>query len=179
MVDTPAGVILVIGDVAGKGAAAAALSAVSRVTLRTAARLTGDARAASTAQPRAAATRRAQPVHGRHGRAPPELPGPATVLLAGHPAAARARGCVPVGNNGPLLGAVEAADWPPAQVDLRPGGLVLYTDGVLDAALPDGARFGEARLNDLVAATGGDPGALMAAIDTPRSRRCGCATTWR
>ncbi|HWT25644.1 MAG TPA: GAF domain-containing protein, partial [Solirubrobacteraceae bacterium] len=46
VVDTPAGTIVVIGDVAGKGAAAAALSAVARVKLRTAARLTGDPLAA-------------------------------------------------------------------------------------------------------------------------------------
>ena len=42
VVDAPGGSIVVMGDVVGKGAPAAALSAVARVTLRTAGRLTGD-----------------------------------------------------------------------------------------------------------------------------------------
>jgi serine phosphatase RsbU (regulator of sigma subunit)/anti-sigma regulatory factor (Ser/Thr protein kinase) len=168
-VDTPAGVILFIGDVAGKGAAAAALSAVSRVTLRTAARLTGDARAALD-----------ELNHALRGRdemslctvaaveMPPELPGTASVLRAGHPPPLVVREGRPsaVGRSGPLLGAVEAADWPAEPVHLWPGdALVLYTDGVLDAALPDGTRFGEARLHSLVSESGDDPDAIVAALD--------------
>ena len=45
----------------------------------------------------------------------------------------------------------------PTEVELAPGDvLVLYTDGVLDAALPGGERFGEARLRALVERAGGD-----------------------
>ena len=71
VIDTPAGPIVVIGDVAGKGAPAAALSAVSRVTLRTAGRLTGDPRAALDELNHALRRREhALPLHRRRRRPP-------------------------------------------------------------------------------------------------------------
>jgi serine phosphatase RsbU (regulator of sigma subunit)/PAS domain-containing protein/anti-sigma regulatory factor (Ser/Thr protein kinase) len=169
VVDTPAGVIVLIGDVAGKGAAAAALSAVCRVTLRTAARLTGDPRAALDELNHVLRRRRTLSLCTVAALAlPPELPGASTLLLAGHPPPLLVRdgGVEAVGRSGPLLGAVEAADWPPQRLHLHPGdSLVLFTDGVLDAALPDGQRFGEARLEALVGAAGADPEALVAGLD--------------
>jgi PAS domain S-box-containing protein len=168
VIDAPAGSIVVMGDVVGKGAPAAALSAVARVTLRTAGRLTGD--------PHAALNELNHALRRRGGMSlctvvavalPSELPGSAEVLLAGHPPPLLVRDGVaqPLGEHGPLLGAVEVAAWPPATVELAPNDvLVLYTDGVLDAMLPSGERFGEARLARLAAAWGDDVGALAAGV---------------
>lgn len=48
---------------------------------------------------------------------------------------------------GPLLGVFGRLDLAPQSVEVRPGDrLVLYTDGITDAAAPDGSRFGDDRL---------------------------------
>jgi PAS domain S-box-containing protein len=169
VIDAPAGAIVVVGDVVGKGAPAAALSAVARVTLRTAGRLTGD--------PRAALDELNHTLRRRGGMSlctacavslPSELPGEALVLLAGHPPPLLVReGEVrPVGVHGPMLGAIEVADWAGERIELAPNDvLVLYTDGVLDAALPGGEHFGEERLHALVEEAGGDVEAIAAALN--------------
>ena len=168
-IDAPSGSIVVMGDVAGKGAPAAALSAVARVTLRTAGRLTGD--------PRAALDELNHTLRRRGGMSlctvvaimlPTELPGSAEVVLAGHPPPLLVRGGVarPVGEPGPMLGAVEVADWKPVTVELEPNDtFVLYTDGVLDSVLPGGERFGEARFRQLAEAAGSDVAALAARLE--------------
>jgi serine phosphatase RsbU (regulator of sigma subunit)/anti-sigma regulatory factor (Ser/Thr protein kinase) len=169
VIDAPAGPIVVIGDVAGKGAPAAALSAVARVTLRTAGRLTGDPRAALDELNHALRRRTSLSLCTVAAVAlPQELPGLASVVLAGHPPPLLVRDgtVLALGRTGPLLGAVEAAEWRAEPVEICPGDtLVLYTDGVLDAALSGGERFGETRLRELVARTGHDPGGLVAALD--------------
>ena len=169
VIDAPAGSIVVMGDVVGKGASAAALSALSRVTLRTAGRLTGD--------PRAALDELNHMLRRRGGMSlctvgavalPSELPGSAEVLLAGHPPPLLVRDGVArtVGRHGPMLGAVEVGEWPPETVELAPNDvLVLYTDGVLDTVLPGGERFGEDRLRALAEAAGEDVDALAAAFE--------------
>ena len=174
MIDAPAGAIVVMGDVVGKGAPAAALSAVARVTLRTAGRLTGD--------PRAALDELNHTLRRRGGMSlctacavslPSELPGDALVLLAGHPPPLLVRdGKVrPVGLHGPMLGAIEVADWPGERIELAPNDvLVLYTDGVLDAALPGGEHFGEERLHALVEQAGADVEAIAGAIERDPAR---------
>jgi serine phosphatase RsbU (regulator of sigma subunit) len=168
VIDTPSGSIVVIGDVVGKGAPAAALSAVSRVTLRTAGRLTGDPRAALDELNHTLRRRGAMSLCTVAAVAlPSELPGPALLLLAGHPPPLLVRGdeVTPLGRPGPLLGAVEVADWPATEVELAPGDvLVLYTDGALDAVLPGGERFGEARLRTLAERAGDDVAAFAAAF---------------
>jgi PAS domain S-box-containing protein len=169
VIDAPGAPIVVMGDVVGKGAPAAALSAVARVTLHTAGRL--------TAEPRAALDELNNALRRRGGMSlttvvavamPTELPGTAHVLLAGHPPPLLWRdGEVrQVGRHGPMLGAVEVADWPSVPVALAPGDLlVLYTDGVIDAVLPGGERFGEERLALLVAASRGKAEALIAGLE--------------
>jgi serine phosphatase RsbU (regulator of sigma subunit)/PAS domain-containing protein/anti-sigma regulatory factor (Ser/Thr protein kinase) len=169
VIDAPSGSIVVMGDVVGKGAPAAALSALSRVTLRTAGRLTGN--------PRAALDELNHMLRRRGGMSlctvvavalPSELPGTASVLLAGHPPPLLLHDGVakPLGRHGPMLGAVEVADWPADEVVLAPlDVLVLYTDGVLDTVLPDGDRFGEARLRALVEDAGGDVDAIARAFE--------------
>ena len=168
-IDAPAGSIVVMGDVVGKGAPAAALSAVSRVTLRTAGRLTGD--------PRAALDELNHTLRRRGGmslctvvaiKLPTELPGSAEVVLAGHPPPLLVRDGVaqPIGEAGPMLGAVEVAEWNPVTVELAPDdAFVLFTDGVLDSVLPGGERFGEARLRRLVEAAGSDVHALASQLE--------------
>jgi PAS domain S-box-containing protein len=146
--EVPGGWIVLVGDVAGRGADAAALTSLSRYTLRTAGRLLGDPLAALR-QLNAALRER------------PQLSlvsvcctllrdDMATVILAGHPPAYLIHGGEPraVGRFGPLLGAYEEPEWTPADVALGEGDrLVLYTDGVTDT-VGESDRFGEERLSD-------------------------------
>ncbi len=173
VVDAPSGSIVVMGDVVGKGAPAAALSAVSRVTLRTAGRLTGDPHAAFDELNHALRRRGGMSLATALAIAlPPELPGTAQLLLAGHPPPLLVRdGAVtPIGIHGPMLGAQEVADWPATDVELRPADvLVLYTDGVLDAVLTSGERFGEARLRAAIEHAGGDVDAVAAHVQAQLS----------
>ena len=170
VIDAPAGSIVVMGDVVGKGAPAAALSAVARVTLRTAGRLTGDPRAALDELNHVLRRRGAMSLCTVVAIAlPTELPGIAEVLLAGHPPPLLLRdgAARPIGETGPILGAVEVGDWRPATVELAPGDVfVLYTDGVLDCVLPGGERFGEERLRRLAERSGGDVAALAADLES-------------
>lgn len=143
---------VVLGDVAGRGAAAAALTAEARHTIRTAGALA------------------AEPVTGLHVLnhnlrlrddvalcsvvmlvLPDESAPGAEVLvyLAGHPHPIRLRDgqAEPVGEPGPLLGVADDAKWVPVGVSLEVGEqIVLYTDGVIEARRSGGERFGTDRL---------------------------------
>jgi PAS domain S-box-containing protein len=146
----PGGWMVVVGDVAGRGAEAAALTSLSRYTLRAAGRLLADPIAALE----------------QLNTALRELPGlalvsvccavlrdadgdpKADVVLAGHPPAFHVRGGVPhpIGAFAPFLGAYERGDWRLVSVALEPGDLLaLYTDGVIDTVGQE-ERFGEERL---------------------------------
>ena len=168
VIDAPSGSIVVMGDVVGKGAQAAALSALARVTLRTAGRLTGEPHAALDELNHELRRRDEMSLCAVVAIAlPTELPGTAEVLLAGHPPPLLVRDGVarPIGEPGPILGAVEAAQWRPETVELAPDDVfVLYTDGVLDSVLPGGERFGEARLRRLAERAGTDVKALAARL---------------
>ena len=169
VIDAPAGSIVVMGDVVGKGAQAAALSAVSRVTLRTAGRLTGEPRAALDELNHMLRRRGAVSLCTVVAIAlPTELPGAAEVLLAGHPPPLLVRDGVAraIGEPGPMLGAVEVAEWKAVTVELAPNDVfVLYTDGVLDSVLAGGERFGETRLRRLAELAGDDVEALASALE--------------
>jgi PAS domain S-box-containing protein len=148
--EVPGGWMVVVGDVAGRGAEAAALTSLSRYTLRTAAKLLGD--------PVAAVAQLNQALRER-----PELSlvsvccvqlraegdaASADVLLAGHPPAFHVRAGTPrpVGAFAPFLGAYDDGGWQAVQLDLARGDqLVLYTDGVIDT-VGVRERFGEERL---------------------------------
>ena len=168
VIDAPSGSIVVMGDVAGKGAPAAALSAVARVTLRTAGRLTGDPRAALDELNHQLRRRNSMSLCTVVAIAlPTALPGSAEVLLAGHPPPLLVRDGVarPIGSPGPMLGAVEVGEWKAVTVELAPNDVfVLYTDGVLDSVLAGGERFGEARLQLLAEAAGTDVAALASSL---------------
>ncbi|HEX7289608.1 MAG TPA: SpoIIE family protein phosphatase [Conexibacter sp.] len=168
---TADGWMLVMGDVAGHGAEAAALTALARYTLRSAGQLTRDpVRAIQQLN----ATLRDLPqlslcttvcAHVRLARAG----GAAIVTLAnsGHPrplllrdGALEELGCV-----GPMAGAFDDGAWGGTEIALQPGdALVLYTDGVLDTVGAD-ERFGAERLRAALERAGGtEPEALVTAL---------------
>jgi len=143
---------VVLGDVSGKGAAAAALTAEARHTIRTAGSLSGD--------PCRGLYLLDENLRGRDDAALCSvalliLPDPGSegaevsIYLAGHPHPLLLRddGAEVVGDPGPLLGVVEEPVWLPANVAVEPGDqLVLYTDGVIEARGANGERFGTDRL---------------------------------
>ncbi|MEA2148172.1 MAG: hypothetical protein QOD69_2 [Solirubrobacteraceae bacterium] len=153
------GWLTLVGDVAGRGAEAAALTGLARHTLRTAAKLLDDPL-------EAVRTLNAE----LRGRDEMSLCSVAVVLLrehdgravaeivcAGHPLGLLVRdGAVrPVGSFSPMLGAYDVDSWARATVALETRDvLVLYTDGVFDAVGADG-RFGEDRLQRTLAGVDG------------------------
>jgi serine phosphatase RsbU (regulator of sigma subunit) len=157
--EVPGGWMVVVGDVEGRGAEAAALTSLSRYTLRTAGKLLGDPIAAlaelNTAlreRPRLSlVTVCCALLRERDGDAEAEI------VLAGHPPPYHIRdgSPEPVGAFAPLLGVYDRAEWEAVKLTLQAGDqLVLYTDGVLDT-VGERERFGEARLAEtLVGAHG-------------------------
>ncbi len=168
---TADGWMLVIGDVAGHGAEAAALTALARYTLRSAGQLTRDP---ARAMHQLNATLRDLPqmslcttvcAHVRAGEGASE----ARVTLAncGHPRPLLVRDgrLEELGGVGPMAGAFDDGAWDCTEVTLHAGDtLVLYTDGVLDTVGAE-ERFGEQRLRAaLEAAASAEPDALVTAL---------------
>ncbi len=150
------GWLALVGDVAGRGAEAAALTGLARHTLRTAAKLledpldaVGTLNAELRDRDEMSLVSVAVVLLREHdGRATAEI------VCAGHPLALLAReGRVePVGSFSPMLGAYDVDAWQRTTVRLQPRDvLVLYTDGVFDTVGADG-RFGEDRLARTLAA---------------------------
>ncbi len=111
---TPAGWMLLVGDVTGRGAEAAALTGQARHTLRTAGALLGDPDAALEQLNLALAQRDgADAVHGRARARRPRTRGPRDVRCAGHPQPLLVRDgeVAPVGHFGPMLGAWSDSHW--------------------------------------------------------------------
>jgi PAS domain S-box-containing protein len=134
--------LLVIGDVTGKGAEAAATTALVRYTLRAAAQRRGspaellrELNAAMIAQQADSCTIGLVSIRPDQGG-----PAVATVCLGGHPSPLLRRRdgeVAAVGSPGPLLGYVADAQFPETQITLEDGAiLLLYTDGLTDAAAP-------------------------------------------
>ncbi|MBX5442277.1 MAG: SpoIIE family protein phosphatase [Solirubrobacteraceae bacterium] len=166
---TPPAWMVVMGDVTGKGPGAAAITALARYTIRTAAfyerapsRILGrlnhalvhddDRRRLCTAL-----CARIEPHPGRGVTM--------TLSCAGHPLPLRSRpdGTVDeLGEPGTLLGAFPDGRWSDVTLRLAPGDdVLLYTDGVTDIRGPD-ERFGGRRLREVVARTAGRPAAEVA-----------------
>jgi PAS domain S-box-containing protein len=143
---TPAGWMLLVGDVTGRGPDAAAQTGQARHTLRTAGTLLGAATGAFEQLNQALADREElTPCTVALVQLEDHA---ATVFCAGHPLPLLIReGAVrSIGRPGPMLGAWTDSVWPHDRVELRAGDvLVLYTDGVTDTR---GAaeRFGHDRL---------------------------------
>ncbi|MDQ3934131.1 MAG: SpoIIE family protein phosphatase [Actinomycetota bacterium] len=158
---TPAGWMLVIGDVIGHGPPAAALTSLARYSIRAAATLTG--RAAPTLahlndqlrqDGRLVLLSAACVLLDEGGDRTC-----ATVAVAGHPRPILVRDGEPrlVGRTSLVLGATDDAEYVEDQIEIEPGDcLVLYTDGVLDLA-GDTDRFGEDRLMSALAGTAATP----------------------
>jgi PAS domain S-box-containing protein len=158
-VRTPQGWLVVIGDVTGHGAEAAALASLARHTLRTAGRLLPDP--VGVIEQLDVALRE----HSDTAlvtvccvllREDEQERACAEVLLAGHPQPYHLREgrAAPVGFPAQILGAGLAGSWRAERVPLAPGDqLVLFTDGVVDT-LGEAERFGFARLEAVMASAG-------------------------
>ena len=171
------GWMIVIGDVVGRGAAAAALTALARHTLHAVGQLTGDPlRALSALNDRL------------REREPPPLCSAAVIVLkdaggstaraeivaAGHPLPLLRRGAAvaPTANPGPLLGALADPSWKTTAVELEPGDqLVVYTDGVTDARAGR-ELFGEDRLRAELAGAEA-PAAVVERVERALAAFCG------
>jgi PAS domain S-box-containing protein len=160
---------LVIGDVCGKGAEAAALTALARYTVRAAAQHTRQPRAVLTELNEALLRDRIDyrfctvlyvSLTPRHDRVS------ACLAAAGHPLplVLRADGDVEtVGSPGSLLGIVEEPELEEHGLELRPGdALVLYTDGVTEA---DRAAGPERLAAVLEGCQGADAAAIAEAVE--------------
>jgi serine phosphatase RsbU (regulator of sigma subunit)/ketosteroid isomerase-like protein len=144
------GWMVVIGDVTGRGAQAASVTAHARYTLRTAAALTGD--------PVVALETLNRELLARHGATLCSVAAmaidedqtlPVRVAVAGHPPPLLIDGdsVVEATASAPVLGAFRDVAWGVEHTEVRPGQqLVVVTDGITDAAGSEG-RFGERRLH--------------------------------
>ncbi len=150
------GWVAVVGDVAGRGAQAAALTAFARHVFRTSAQLHDDPLDAVAYLNRQLCDRPGRAmctlccVHLRaRGRA-----AEATIVCAGHPlpyAVRQAGAAEAVGGWGTMLGAWPEGGWARSTTTLEPGDvLVLYTDGVTDATGAED-RYGDERLRAALA----------------------------
>jgi serine phosphatase RsbU (regulator of sigma subunit) len=165
----PGGWMVLVGDVAGRGAEAAALTSLARYTLRTAGQILGDPVAAFE---RLNVTLRERPDLSMVSVCcvvlRDEAPGArAEVVCAGHPPLYhldRQGTPRPVGNHAPFLGAFDDSEWSSAEVELSGADqLVLYTDGVIDT-IGETERFGERRLSSALAGAP-EPGEVVRRID--------------
>jgi serine phosphatase RsbU (regulator of sigma subunit) len=162
-----AGWMLVIGDVTGRGASAAAITAQARYTLRTAAAITSDPLVALAALNRALLS-----------GAEPALCSVATITLrdstshvaelavAGHPPPllVGSERVTEAAGTGPVLGAFADASWALDACRVEDGEqLIVFTDGVTEAMGPTG-RFGDERLHEMLVGTD-SPGATVQRVE--------------
>ncbi|MBW3556656.1 MAG: SpoIIE family protein phosphatase [Actinobacteria bacterium] len=161
---------VVIGDVQGKGSAAASLTALARYTVRAGALTLRNPKQVLRALNEAVLQEgerfltvclaTLQPAgEGIRGR----------VCVAGHPLplVVRADGVVePVGRPGTLLGVVRDVELSVVTFELRPGDLlVLFTDGLVEARR-DGAQFGISGVERVLRGCAGlEPGQVVGALD--------------
>lgn len=143
------GWMVVIGDVTGRGAQAAAVTAHARYTLRTAAALTGDPVAALTTLNRELLARRGTALCSVAAMAVSDDPAePVQLAVAGHlpPLLVDGDTVEEVCGPAPVLGAFAEETWTLQAAAIEPGQqLVVVTDGITEALGSEG-RFGEERL---------------------------------
>jgi serine phosphatase RsbU (regulator of sigma subunit)/ketosteroid isomerase-like protein len=144
------GWMVVIGDVTGRGAQAASVTANARYTLRTAGTLTGDPVVALETLNRELLTRPGAALCSVAAMAISEDPSePVKLAVAGHspPLLVDRNSVVEATVPAPVLGAFPKAGWAIEHVQVRQGQqLVIVTDGITEAPGPEG-RFGEERLH--------------------------------
>jgi hypothetical protein len=147
------GWISFIGDVTGKGAAAAAITARARYTMISVAQLTGEASSALSRVNIALTELGGLPFCTVACVQFRGAPGHLEIMSAGHPLpyVVGGEGVTTAGQPGPLLGFDPDMSWTPQSVDIEPGeSIVLYSDGVTDAVGQGRESFGEDRLRDLL-----------------------------
>ena len=166
---TPAGWMVVIGDVAGQGARAASLTGLARFTMRAVGQQTGDPLAVAAQLNRtlrdedelSLCTAACLLLHRK---------GDALALASvccGHPMPVLLHdgGTTPIGTAGPLAGAFDDAQWTATTTILADAdALVLYTDGVPDTVGVE-ERFGEGRLMRLLAGSETEAATVVAHVD--------------
>jgi serine phosphatase RsbU (regulator of sigma subunit) len=161
----PGGWMLVIGDVTGRGAHAASITAVARYTLRTAAMLSDDPLVALRTLNRALLARGDSALCSLAAITLGEDRfEPVRLAVAGHPPPLLVDGErvaeVPGAGSDPVLGAFADAEWEIAHSELEPGQqLVVVTDGITEAQGREG-RFGEERLREQLSGAGNPADAL-------------------
>jgi serine phosphatase RsbU (regulator of sigma subunit) len=160
----PGGWMLAIGDVTGRGAHAASVTAVARYTIRTAAILADDPLVALAALNRALLARRDAALCSLVAMTLSEDPGqPLRLAIAGHPPPLLVDGeeVTEVAAADPVLGAFPDAGWTLVETEIAPRQqLTVVTDGIAEAR---GAadRFGEGRLRDELRGAGNPARALQ------------------
>jgi serine phosphatase RsbU (regulator of sigma subunit) len=153
----PGGWMLAIGDVTGRGAHAASVTAVARYTLRTAAVLADDPLVALRTLNRALLARGDSALCSLAAMTLSEDPAePVRLAVAGHPPPLLVDGeeVSEVASADPVLGAFSDAEWSLSRADVQPGQqIVVVTDGITEAQGPEG-RFGEGRLREQLSGAG-------------------------
>jgi serine phosphatase RsbU (regulator of sigma subunit) len=146
----PGGWMLVVGDVTGRGARAASITAVARYTMRTVAMLDDDPLLALQTLNRALLARGDTALCSLAAMTLSEDRfEPVRLAVAGHPPPLLIDGerVEEVASSDPVLGAFADASWSIVRCEVEPGqALVVVTDGIAEAQGPEG-RFGEARLH--------------------------------
>jgi len=147
----PGGWMLVIGDVTGRGARAASITAVARYTLRTAAMLSDDPLVALRTLNHVLLSRGDSALCSLAAMTLSEDRfEPVRLAVAGHPPPLLVDGesVAEVAGADPVLGAFDDAEWSIVRCEVEPGQqLVVVTDGITEAQGEEG-RFGEPRLHD-------------------------------
>jgi PAS domain S-box-containing protein len=169
VVELDEGFLAVVGDVTGKNVQAAALTALARHTLATAARF-DPSPAAVVGLLNDVLVHRPEisllTVACAHV-VPTESGARVCLTSAGHPLPVLSRpGQAPttIGSPGLLLGMTGAARWQQSEIELHAGDtLLFYTDGVTDTP-SGGERFGEQRLLDALSEAPAEPRAMIAAV---------------
>jgi serine phosphatase RsbU (regulator of sigma subunit)/ketosteroid isomerase-like protein len=148
------GWMVVIGDVTGRGAKAASVTALARYTMRTAAALTGDPVVALRSLNRELLARRGGALCSVAAMAIDEdSRQPLRLAIAGHPSPLLVDGdsVTEAADSAPVLGAFADASWEVERIHIRPGQqLVVTTDGVTESMGAE-ERFGEQRLREALA----------------------------
>jgi PAS domain S-box-containing protein len=171
VVELDEGFLTIVGDVTGKGVQAAALTALARHTLATAARFDPSPASVVSLLNDVLVHRTEISLLTVACAHVVTTDGGARLRLtsAGHPLPVLLRpGQRPttIGPPGLLLGITGAARWEQSEIELHPGDtLLFYTDGVTDTP-SGGERFGEQRLLDALPDAPAEPREIIGAVQT-------------
>ncbi|HZY58107.1 MAG TPA: PP2C family protein-serine/threonine phosphatase [Rubrobacteraceae bacterium] len=170
---------VLIGDVCGKGAGAAAVLAFARYTIRAVAMREARPSAILAGLNEAMLHQRRERedhkfctiAYARLETGGDEECAKVTISRGGHsaPVLLKADGSIQsIGRPGRAIGVFDDANLSEQEASLAPGdALVLYTDGVIEARSPNGAFFGEERLLTLLrSCTGLDAPTIAARIES-------------